>query len=73
MMQSIAQKLLKHTLRAKISAALNVIIITPVTIQFAVEPTPTKSKRQTVRCRRLFEQLDCSLRFGFYAVDWDYA
>lgn len=72
MMQSITQKPGKHILRAKFSAALNVIIIMLVTLQFAIEPTPPiKPNRQPIQCRTLFEQLDCSLRFGFYAVNWD--
>lgn len=74
MMQSIAQKPCKHTLRTKIYVALNMIIIILVTLQFAIEPTPPiKSNRQPIQCRTLFEQLDCSLKFGFYAVDWGYA
>ena len=73
MMQSITQKPGKHILRAKFSAALSVIIILLVTFQFAIEPTPPKSNRRTIQCRTLFEQLDCSLKFGFYAVDWGYA
>jgi hypothetical protein len=69
-MQSIAQKSSKCTLRAKIAVVIKVFIITLIAIQFAVEPTPVEQKPQKIQCRTLFEQLDCSLKFGFHAVDW---
>jgi hypothetical protein len=73
MMQSIAQKLCKHTLRAKFSVIIKLLIILLVTIQFAAEPTPIKPAPRKIQCRTLFEQLDCSLKFGLNAVDWSKA
>lgn len=71
MTQSIAQKLCKHTLYARISAIIKLLIVILVTIQFAIEPTSIKTAPQKIQCRSLFEQLDLSLKFGFHAVDWN--
>lgn len=56
---------------SKIGVVLTLLIIILSAIRFALAPAPVPAPGPAkIRCRSLFEQLDCSLHFGFRAVDW---